>query len=187
MNRSIIAGVALATGIAIAAPTMLARSADNPQQTAPAQQGMGAMHPMPGMMGAEGMGAMAQQRPWMRMMHGMMRLTPQQRCDERLARRAGIVAYTIAKVNLTQQQQPAWDKLRGAMQQAAARQRALCATLKSAGPGGQETMLDRVKRREEFLSARLDGLKQIRPALEEFYAALTPQQKAVMDHPFRPL
>src|SRR5439155_12273234 len=98
---------------------------------------------------------------------------------ERLARRAGRIAYTLAKLNLTPEQKPLSDKLQGA----ADRERQLCAALPTAD-GGQGTILDRVNRREQFLSARLQGLQQIKPALDQLYQALTLEQKAVMDHPF---
>jgi len=193
MNKSIIAGVALVAGIAIIAPTPV-WSADNPQQqsaeTAPAHPGMPGMGGMPGMMGGGGMGdhagGMGHHRGGMRerMMHRMARLEPQQRCEERLARRAGMIAYTVAKVNLTAEQRPAWDKLNALVQAATDKERQLCATLKPAGEGGQQTILDRVNRREQVLSARLEGLRQVRPALEQLYQALTPEQKAIVDHPF---
>jgi hypothetical protein len=186
MNRSLVAGAALAAGIAIASP-MLAWSADTPQQAlpaAPAPQGMGGMqgmmadmHERDGAMGHSG--AMREM-----MMHRMMQLPPKQRCEERLARRAGMIAYTIAKLNLTAEQRPLWDKLRGLMQAAGDRERQLCGSLPSADARGQETILDRVNRREQFLTARLQGLHETRPALEQFYQALTPEQKATINHPF---
>lgn len=186
MNKSMIAGIALAAGIAIAAP-MLAWSADGEArlaQAAPEHGGRGMMGEMPGMMGGmqghEGMGAMGH-HGWM---HRMMQLSPRQRCEERLARRAGVIAYTIAKLDLTAEQRPLWDKLNGLLQQASDRERQLCATLKPAGERGQETILDRVNRREQFLATRLQGLQQVRPALEPLYQALTPEQKAIIDHPF---
>src|SRR5579862_7439271 len=113
MNKSVVAGVALIAGIAIAAP-MLARSADNPPAAAqsapvipPMGQGMSADH-MPGngmmgqgMMGHPGTGMMGQHGPLRAMMmRRMMRLSPQQRCEEHLARSAGMIAYTVAKLNL---------------------------------------------------------------------------------------
>ena len=76
------------------------------------------------------------------------------------------------------------DKVRGLAQAAADRERQLCAALPPAGQRGQETILDRVNRREQFLSARLQGLQQTRPALEQFYQVLTPEQKATINHPF---
>ncbi|MFI4948869.1 MAG: Spy/CpxP family protein refolding chaperone [Alphaproteobacteria bacterium] len=202
MNKSIVAGAALVAAVAIAAP-MLAWSADSPAQPAPAapasapqampgmggKQGMmGGMQGMMGGMRAEAMGHPGWMREMMmhRMMRRMMQLSPQQRCEERLARRAGMVAYVVAKLNLTPEQRPLWDKLQSLMQAAADRQHQLCASLKSAGDGGQETILDRVNRREQFLSSRLQALKETRPALELLYQALTPEQKAIIDHPFRP-
>jgi hypothetical protein len=171
MNRSMVAGAALIAGIAIAAPILAWSAADtNPQtaQAGPDQRGMGGM---PGMMGHHG---------WM--MHRMMQLAPRQRCEERLAKRAGMVAYTVAKLNLTAEQKPLSDKLQGLLQTAADRERQLCAALPATNDG-QATILDRVNRREQFLSARLQGLQQVKPALEQLYQALTPEQKAIIDHP----
>jgi hypothetical protein len=180
---------ALVAGIAIASP-MLAWSASDAEprlaQAGPDQPGMGrGMGPGGGGMGGgswerEDRGAMGHHHGWM---HPMMQLTPQQRCEERLARRAGMIAYTVAKLNLTPEQRPLWDKLQGLMQAAGDRQRQLCASLKPAGERGRETVLDRVTRREQFLSARLQALQQTRPALEQLYQALTPEQKAIIDHP----
>jgi hypothetical protein len=189
MNRSMIAGAALVAGIAIAAP-MLAWSASEAEpriaQAGPDQHGMG---PGMGMGGGswdrEDRGMMGHHHGEMRemMMHRMMQLPPRQRCEERLARRAGMIAYTVAKLNLTAEQRPLWDKLQSLTQIAADRERQLCASLKPVGERGQETILDRVNRREQFLSARLQGLQQARPALEQLYQVLTPEQKAIIDHP----
>ncbi len=173
MNRLLVAGAAFVAGIAIAAPMLAWSASDNPQQLAPAEPGMPGMGGMPGMMGGHHHG-------WM--MHRMMQLSPRQRCEERLARRAGIIAYTVAKLNLTAEQKPLADKLQGLVQSAADRERQLCAALPAAD-GGPGTILDRANRREQFLSARLQGLQQVKPALEQFYQALTPEQKAIIDHP----
>jgi LTXXQ motif family protein len=182
MNRSMVAGAALIAGIAISAPMLAWSAADREPQFAEAaadQHGMG-----PGGAGDDGdHGPMAGHHGWMRgMMHRVMQLPPQQRCEERLARRAGLIAYTVARLNLTGEQRPLWDKLQGLLQAAADKERQLCTSLK---PGGPQTILDRVSRREQFLSARLQGLQQVRPALEQLYQALTPEQKAIIDHPFR--
>jgi hypothetical protein len=190
MNRSMIAGVALAAGIAIAAPMLAGSAAEfepriaqaGPDQHEMGQRGMGMGG---GAWDREDRGMVGHHHGWLHhMMHPMMQLSPQQRCEERLARRAGKIAYTIARLNLTAEQRPLSDKLQSVMQAAADKQRQLCASLKPAGERGQETILDRVNRREQFLSARLQGLQQIRPALEQLYQALTPEQKAIIDHPF---
>jgi hypothetical protein len=179
MNRLLVAGAVLLAGIAIAAPT-LSWSAD-PQmaQAAPDEPGRPGMGGMPG--------AMGDHPGWMHgmMMHRMMQLSPRQRCEEHLARRAGRIAYTAAKLNLTAEQRPLWDKLQAAMQAGADKHRQLCATL-PAENGARGTILERTNRREQFLSAHLQGLQQTKPVLEQLYQALTPEQKAIMDHPFRP-
>ena len=189
MTRSNIAAVALIAGMAIAAPALVASAADQPQAApaAPEQQGPGRMPGMGGMRGMmgdrDGMGPMGHHH-WMREM--MMNRSPRQRCEERLARRAGIIAYTVAKLNLTADQKPLWDKLNGSIQSAADKERQLCANLPAqAGPEAQGTILDRMSRREQFLSARLQAMQQARPALEALYNALSPDQKATIDHPFR--
>jgi hypothetical protein len=209
MNKSM-AAAAFVAGIAIAAP-MLAWSADSPpqpMQAAPAPPGMPGTGGMQGMNGGMKDGGMKDGMPggmqgmmggmhgheggmghhgWMRemMMHRMMKLPPQQRCEERLARRAGMISYVVARLNLTPDQRPLWDKLSALLESARDKQRQLCATLKPPGERAQETILDRVNRREQFLTARLQGLQQSRPALEQLYQALTPEQKAIVDHPFR--
>jgi hypothetical protein len=200
MHRFLIAGAALVAGVAIAAP--MALSADAPAASPPAASAAPETHNMPGNMGqgmmghgmmgqgmtGQGMRPMMGGHGWMQrmmMMHRMRGMTPRQRCEERLARRAGIIAYTIAKLDLTPQQRPLWDKVQGTLQAAGDRERRLCAELKPRAERSQETILDRVDRREQFLSARLDTLKQVRPALEQFYQALTADQKAVINHPFQ--
>jgi LTXXQ motif family protein len=184
MKRPMIAGAALIAGIAIAAP-MLAWSADpepQPQtaEAAPAPQSMGPMGGMQGMMGGMGM-----RGPTREMMRRMAQMPPRQRCEERIARRAGVIAYTVTKLNLTAEQKPLWDRLNGIVQGATDRERQLCASLPSVEQRGQETILDRVNRREQFLSARLQALQQAKPALEALYQALSPDQKATINQPFR--
>ena len=189
MNRSIVAGAALCAGLAIATP-MLAWSASEAEprigQAGLDHRGMGrgmgmGMGGGPGDRGERGMAG--HHHGWT---HGMTQLSPQQRCEERLARRAGMIAYTIAKLNLTPEQRPSWEKLRDQMQTAGDRQHQLCAALKPAAGRAQETVLDRASRREQFLTARLQAVQQTRPALEQLYQALTPEQKAIIDHPFGP-
>jgi hypothetical protein len=189
MNKPIFAGAVFMAGLAIAAP-MLAWSADPEPQTAqaaPTQQSAGGDAPMAG--GIHGMmgGMRAQMGPigqgWRRRM--MMGRSPRERCEERLARRAGVIAYTVTKLNLTVEQKPLWDKLNGIVQGATDRERQLCASLPTPEQRGQETLLDRVDRREQSLSARVQALQQAKPALEALYQALSPDQKAILNQPFR--
>lgn len=140
------------------------------------------MTPMAGGVGMhDQIGPMGQ--GWMRQM--MVGRSPRERCEERLAWRAGVIAYTVTKLNLSAEQKPLWDKLNGIAQGATDRERQLCASLPSVEQRGQETILDRVNRREQFLSARLQALQQAKPALEALYQALSPDQKATINQPFR--
>jgi hypothetical protein len=191
MNRSMVAGAALIAGLAIASP-MLAWSASEsePQMAQVAGPGAPGMGPGMGRWGrdadGDGHGPMGQHRGWFGgMMHRMMAMSPQQRCEEHLARRAGAIAYTIAKLNLTAEQRPLWDKVQAPLQTAAEKERQLCAAMKPRDQRGQETVLDRLNRREQFLTARLQTIQQTKPAMEQFYQALSPDQKAIIDHPFR--
>ncbi|HEY3909063.1 MAG TPA: Spy/CpxP family protein refolding chaperone [Stellaceae bacterium] len=200
----LLAGV-LAVTAAVATPALAqpAENAANPQtqtQTAPAnEQGQGGSaqaapgQAAPEQAGAEqggGGGWMHQRGGWgMRGAHmmmqrrWMMRWDPQQRCIDRLAWRAARGAYIEAKLGLSDQQQPLWDKVQSIAQGDQRKERALCQSLK---PGEDRTVLDRMNRAEQFLAARLDALRQAKPAVQALYQALTPEQQAIMDHPFRP-
>jgi LTXXQ motif family protein len=116
------------------------------------------------------------------MMHGgMMRGDPGQRCLDRLAHRAAMRAYVGVKLNLSADQQPLWDKVQSAAQAEEQKERQLCTSLK---PGAEPTLLDRMDRMQQFLSARLEGLQTARPAAQALYQALTPEQQAILNHPF---
>jgi hypothetical protein len=164
---------ALAAGVLVAAP-IVAGFAQHPSSedppTAAAEDGGGP---------ATGGGPM-----WKRhmMMHRMwMGGDPQERCINRLAWRAARRAYVETKLDLTAAQRPLWDKVQTAAQTEAQKERQLCASLKaSATP----TVVERMARMQEFLSARLDGLAAAKPAVEALYQALTPAQRAILDHPF---
>ena len=90
-------------------------------------------------------------------------------------------AYTEAKLDLTPEQRPLWDRV-ASIAQTEQKERQLCAALK---PGGDTTMLDRLDRMQQFLSTRLEALQAAKPAVRALYQALTPEQRGVFDHPFR--
>ncbi|HEV2097353.1 MAG TPA: Spy/CpxP family protein refolding chaperone [Stellaceae bacterium] len=174
----------LASTTAIAVPVFAQSAGSDTQQTqaaTPAQQGDeqdgtgDAMHG-PGRWGMHGW--MGRHDMWRRAMMGG---DPQQWCIDRLARRAARRAYIETKLDLTAEQRPLWDKLQTIAQGETQKERALCQQLK---PGQQTTILDRVSRAQEFLSARLDALQSAKPALQALYQALTPDQRAIMDRPF---
>jgi hypothetical protein len=112
--------------------------------------------------------------------HAMMR-NPQQRCVDRLAWRAARRAYVETELDLTPAQRPLWDKLQSIAQSEQQKERQLCNQVK---PDSELTMLDRMDRAQQFLSARLGALQTVRPAVEALYQALTPEQRTTFDHPF---
>jgi hypothetical protein len=181
--KRMLLAASLATTVAIGVP-LLARSAEEGDlQYAQA----GSMSP-----DSDEHGMPGDDRPGMRgwpMMRGMMMRRmmmrqgdPQERCMDRLARHAARLAYVETKLNLTTQQQPLWDKVQSAAQTETQKERQLCASLKS---GTESTMLDRMDRMQQFLSARLEGLQAAKPAVQALYQALTPEQQAILNRPFR--
>jgi hypothetical protein len=177
----ILVAAALAATTAIAVP-IIARSAPDTEmqqaQAAPADDQQGEEHgrgPGHWMRGEGGRG-----------MHGwrgmMMHRNPQERCEERLAWRAAMRAYTEVKLDLTPEQRPLWDRVQGIAQTEQQKERQLCASRK---PRDETSVLDRLDRMQQFLSARLEALQAAKPAVQALYQALTPEQRTIFDHPFR--
>ena len=182
MKRTLLAA-ALAATTAIAVP-IIARSAQDDAkqeaQMAQADEQSGEAHgggPGHWMRGEGGPGVQG----WrgMRMHRMMMHRDPKERCEERLAWRAAMRAYAEAKLDLTPEQRPLWDRVESIAQTEQQKERQLCAALK---PGGDTTMLDRM---QQFLSTRLEALQAAKPAVQALYQALTSEQRAIFDHPFR--
>ena len=178
--KTIVLPVALAAAAAITIP-ILARSAeDRDSQYAQAAPTGGPWAPEAGRDEPGGRGG-----PMMRgmmMRHMMMHRDPNERCTERLAWRAAMRAYVEAKLDLTAEQRPLWDKVQSAAQAEEQKERQLCASLK---PGAEPTLLERMDRMQQFLSMRLDGLQSAKPAVQALYQSLTPDQQAILNHPFR--
>ncbi len=103
-------------------------------------------------------------------------------CTERYARKVARLAYLEAKLDLTEQQRAAWDKWRQTRLNAATQERSACLE-NSSQPEGRPTAVEREARLEKRLSLKLQGLQASRPALEALYDVLTPDQRAVLDHP----
>jgi LTXXQ motif family protein len=110
------------------------------------------------------------------------RMDPEQTCKQRFAREAGFLAYVGALLELTAQQEPLWDKYHQAMLDSATKLRQVCLD-NLATPPWDQTALQRRDRMEKMLTARLDALHATRPALDVLYQSLTPEQRAVLDHP----
>jgi LTXXQ motif family protein len=171
MNKSTLAGAAMITAAALAVP-IFAWSQSPPQPPAPTAA---PDHPDRGMM------PMMHHHGWG---HWAENQSPQQACQDRIAKRAGFVAYIGAKLNLTADQKPLWDKVVAATQAAQASEAKTCATLPtSADDRAKETIIDKMNHRQAMMQAQLQGLQQIEPAAQALYQVLTPEQKAMVDHP----
>jgi hypothetical protein len=179
--KRILLAAALAATTAIAVP-MIARSAQDVEiqqaQVSQADEQSGEEHrggPRHWMRGEGG----RDMQGWRGM---MMHRDPKERCEERLAWRAAMRAYTESKLDLTPEQRPLWDKVQSIAQTEQQKERQLCSALK---PGDETTVLDRLDRMQQFLSTRLDALQAAKPAVQALYQALTPEQRATFDHPLR--
>jgi hypothetical protein len=172
--KKMLLAAAVAAGAVIAAPMVVgfAQTAQDPPAAAPQDGGGAAMQPPDG-------GPMRHMMMGRRMMAGG---DPQERCIDRLAWRAARLAYVETKLDLTAAQRPLWERVEDAAQAEQQKERQLCAALKTAAA---PSVIDRMDRMQEFLSARLDGLRAAQPAVAALYQALTPAQRAVLDHPFR--
>jgi hypothetical protein len=179
MNKSTLAGAAMIAVAAVTVPAVMAWSQSPPPPPAAAAPGA------PGAQGAEGRdGPGGMHRGWMGHRWGENR-SPQQACVDRLARRAGFVASIGFKLNLTADQKPLWDKVLAATQSAEDAQRKLCATLPATKEDrGKLTLIDRMDHQQQVMQARLQAMQQTEPAVKALYDKLTPEQKAIVDHPF---
>jgi hypothetical protein len=179
MDKATLAGAAMIAVAAVTLPTVMAWS----QSPAPAATGTEAGGPRGSGAGHEGPGREGMRRGGDRWARDV---SPQQACVDRIARRAGFVAAMGVKLNLTADQKPLWEKLVTATQSAQESQRKQCDALPASRDGADKlTVIDRMHHREQMLQARLQGLQQVEPAVQALYQSLTPEQKAVLDHPFR--
>jgi hypothetical protein len=103
-------------------------------------------------------------------------------CIKHFARSAGRLAYLEARLQLTADQQPQWDKWRQAVAAGAEKERTDClADLPAAGQ--RPTALDRDSHIEKMMATKVATLQAARPALEALYQSLTPEQRLVFDRP----
>jgi hypothetical protein len=114
-----------------------------------------------------------------RMMHDR---SPKDMCVEHVARRIGDRAYLKARLDLKPEQMPLWSAFEKAADEASAKDKVRCASL----PAEAKTppnFMERFNRREDMMKARVESLEAVKPSLQALYAALTPEQKAILDKP----
>ncbi len=100
-------------------------------------------------------------------------------CDDQDARLAGMLAYAEKKLNITDQQRAAWTKFADTAKAAEKPMQDLCTKYKDQPM--PTSLPQRAERMEAMMSARLAQLQQVRPALNDLYAQLTPDQQKTAD------
>lgn len=96
----------------------------------------------------------------------------------------GRIAFLRTEIKVTGAQQPLWEALADALRAGARSTKDMMAGMPSVTmPAGSApaTPLQRIELHERMLSSRLEGLRQLKAALEPFYAALDDTQKATAD------
>lgn len=101
------------------------------------------------------------------------------RCLTGEARQAALLAYAEVRLQLTEAQKPAWAKFVEAVKAARQPQAKLCADL--ADKPMPTNFPEQLARAEQITAARLAQLQTVRPALEELYQQLTPEQRTLGD------
>ncbi|MDQ2102719.1 Spy/CpxP family protein refolding chaperone [Azospirillum isscasi] len=100
-------------------------------------------------------------------------------CEDQDARLAGMLAYAEKKLNITDQQRAAWTKFADTAKASQKHTQDLCTKYKDQPmPAAAPARLERM---EAMMSARLAQLQEVRPALTDLYAQLTPDQQKQAD------
>jgi hypothetical protein len=111
---------------------------------------------------------------------------PPDPCREGFAHASGYLAYVQARLELTADQQPLWDKWQQKLQAAAMAEQANCLA-DHARLGSKPNALQREDAFVRSVSARLEAVKAARPELEILYGALAPAQQEIFDRLWPPL
>ncbi|MEI6558092.1 MAG: Spy/CpxP family protein refolding chaperone [Rhodospirillaceae bacterium] len=174
-----LAGLALV----LAVPAIAAGPSGDSIRLAQAQPGDQITRPGPGMgMGpGPGMGMMRQQGG---QDDGAGRDRRQQHmakmCETADAHHAATLAFAETRLKLTEAQKTGWSKVVAAATAAHQSMTTLmCGDLKD--KPAPTSLPDRLARDEQLAQARLSHLQTLRPALDEFYKTLTPEQQKIAD------
>ena len=95
----------------------------------------------------------------------------------------GRLAFLKTELQVTETQQPLWDALAEAIRAGAAATGEMMSGMQAGMPMdvSGSSALQRIEAQEKALASRLESLRQLRAALEPFYAALDAAQKEEAD------
>jgi hypothetical protein len=92
----------------------------------------------------------------------------------------GRLAFLKTELKITEAQTGAWNQLADAIRAAAKRRNERMKSI-FAGDRQRKTLPERVEVQEQFMTARLDEIKQIKASLKGLYDALTEEQRKDAD------
>ena len=96
-------------------------------------------------------------------------------CENHDAMVAGGLAFAETRLKITDAQRPAWDKFATAVKNSDGAMAKRCADPAKMKPPA--TLPERAQRMEEMMTARLEQIRQVRPALDEVYATFTASRR----------
>ena len=100
-------------------------------------------------------------------------------CENRDALLAGALAFVRTKLEVTTDEEQAWQRFSAAARHSVGALAASCAAL--AQQHQPVTLPDRLALAEKMAAAHLQVIQSLQPALAELYSALTPEQRQRLD------
>jgi len=104
--------------------------------------------------------------------------------DWMLERIEGRLAFMKAEIKITEAQTAAWNQLADVIRTSAKHRNE---RMKSVFSGEPKTLPERVDAQEQFMSVRLEEIKQIKSALKNLYGVLSDEQKKEADEMVIPM
>jgi hypothetical protein len=115
---------------------------------------------------------------------GMMRHMMGMDLDDMSRRVEGRLAFLKAELNITEAQTPAWDKLAGLIRSTAETHGTMMASHREEMRDGgflEKPLPDRLTFMETMMSTRLEQIRSVKSAVDEFYAVLADDQRKEAD------
>lgn len=106
--------------------------------------------------------------------------------DWMLDRVEGRLAFIKAELKITEAQTAAWNELAGTIRSAAKQHNERMRAVFS-DAGNDKTLPQRIEAQEQFMTTRLDEIKQIKGSLNKLYALLSDDQKKEADNVVLPM
>ena len=97
----------------------------------------------------------------------------------------GWIAFLRTELKVTEAQEPLWAAVAEGLRANAESSKGMMSGMTQSD--GPQTLPQRLADRESMLSARLDGLRRLKTAIEPFYASLDETQKATADELLMPM